>query len=78
MLETSGLLQACNGTALPLPSSDVVGVIKLRRIGWAGRVARVGDKRDTNIVSEREPEEKIPLCRTSADGRVVLELILRE
>ena len=40
-------------------------------------MARVGDKRNTNIVTGRKPEEMIPLCRTSSDGRVVLELILR-
>jgi hypothetical protein len=54
LLEPSELVQACNGIALPFllllndlySSSNIVRVIKSRRMRWAGHVARMGeDKR---------------------------------
>ena len=38
-------------------------VIKSRRMGWAGHVARTGEERGVNRVLVGKPEGKIPLGR---------------
>jgi hypothetical protein len=43
--------------------TNVVRVIKLRRMKWAGRVARLGERRGTCRVLVGKPEGKRPLGR---------------
>jgi len=45
----------------PLP--NIVGVVKSRRMRWAGYVARMGDGRDVHRVLVGKPEGKRPLER---------------
>jgi hypothetical protein len=40
---------------------NIVGVVKSRRMGWAGHVARMGEVRDVHRVLVRKPEGKRPL-----------------
>ena len=65
LLEPSGPVQACNGTALPYPSPIIVQVIKLKRMRWAGHVARLFERRDVYRVLVGKPEGKRPLGRPS-------------
>ena len=44
-------------------STNIVRLIKSRRIKWAGHVARMGDKRGVYRVVVRRPEGKKPLRR---------------
>jgi hypothetical protein len=44
-------------------SPNIVWVIKLRRMRWAGHVAHVGEKRVVYRVSVRKTESKRPLGR---------------
>jgi len=44
-------------------SSNIVRLIKSRRMRWAGYVARMGEERDVYRVLVGEPEEKRPLGR---------------
>ena len=41
----------------------IVRMIKSRRMGWAGHVARMGDKRGAHRVLMGKPEGKRPLGR---------------
>jgi len=43
------------------PSLSITGVIKSRRMRWAGHVARVGEKRNMSRLVAGELEEKRPL-----------------
>ena len=53
-------------------SPNIIHVIKSRRIGWAGRVARMGEKRGVYRVLVGNPEGKRPLGRPGVDGRLIL------
>ena len=44
-------------------SSNIVRVIKSRRMRWAGHVARIGEERGAYRVLVGKPEEKRPLGR---------------
>jgi hypothetical protein len=44
-------------------SPSIIRMIKSRRIRWAGHVARVGDKRNANMILVGNPEGKRPLGR---------------
>jgi hypothetical protein len=44
-------------------SPNIVRVIKPRRMRWAGRVARMGERRGVYKVLVRKPEGKRPLGR---------------
>ena len=44
-------------------SPNIVGVIKSRRMGWAGHVARMGEERGVYRVLVGKPETKRPLGR---------------
>jgi hypothetical protein len=44
-------------------SPNIVRVIKSRRMGWAGHVARMGEKRGVYRVLVGKPEGKKPLAR---------------
>jgi hypothetical protein len=41
----------------------MIKIMKGRRIGWAGHVARMGEKRNAYRLLVRKPEEKRPLGR---------------
>jgi hypothetical protein len=43
-------------------SLNIVTVIKLRRNGWAGHVARIEEGRNVNRVLVRRPEGKTGFC----------------
>jgi hypothetical protein len=45
-------------------SPSVIRMIKLRRMGWAGRVARTRTKKNSYSVLVGKPEGKTPLGRT--------------
>jgi hypothetical protein len=44
-------------------SLDIIRQIKLRRMRWAGHVARMGEGRNVHRVLVREPDGKTPLER---------------
>jgi hypothetical protein len=44
-------------------SPSIIRIIKLRRMRWAGHVARMGQKRNTYRLLVGNPEGKIPLGR---------------
>jgi len=58
--------------------SNIVRVIKSRRMGEAGYVARVGERRDVYRVLVGKPEGKIHLGDPGVDGRMILRWILRK
>jgi len=45
-------------------SPNIVQVIKLSRMRWAGHVAHLGERRDVYRVLVGKPEEKRPLWET--------------
>jgi hypothetical protein len=44
-------------------SQSIIRIIKLRRMRWAGHVARMGEKRNVYRLLVRKPEGKRPLGR---------------
>jgi hypothetical protein len=44
-------------------SPSIIGIIKLRRMRWAGHVARMGEKRNAYRLFVGKPEGKRPLGR---------------
>jgi hypothetical protein len=44
-------------------SPSIIRIIKLRRVWWAGHVARMGEKRNIHRLLVGEPEGKRPLGR---------------
>jgi hypothetical protein len=48
----------------PYSSTNIVGVIKSRRLRLAGHVARMGERRGVNRVLVGRPERKRPLGRS--------------
>jgi len=59
-------------------SPIVVGVIKSRRMRWAGHVACVGESRFVCRVLVGKPEGKRPLEDPGVDGRILLRWIFRK
>ena len=57
-------------------SPDIVGVIKSRRMRWAGHVARMGERRGVYRVLVGKPEGKRPLGRSSCrwEGNMKMDL----
>jgi hypothetical protein len=49
-------------------SPDIIRVVKSRSVKWAGRAARMGEKRNAYKVSVGKPEGKRPLGRLGVDG----------
>jgi hypothetical protein len=45
-------------------SPSIIRIMKSRRMRWAGRVARMGEKRNVYRLLVRKPEGKRPLGRT--------------
>jgi hypothetical protein len=57
-------------------SSNIVRVIKSRRMRWAGHVARIGEGRGVYRVLVRSPNWKRPLERLDVVGRITLRWTL--
>jgi hypothetical protein len=51
-------------------SPDIIRQIKLKRLRWAGHVARMGEGRNVYRVLVGKPEGKRPLERPCVDGRM--------
>ena len=58
-------------------SSNIVRVIKSKRMRWAGHVARMGEERGVYRDLVGKPEERRPLGRFGVDGRIILGWISR-
>jgi hypothetical protein len=58
-------------------SPDVITLIKLRRMGWAGHVARMGEGRNLYRVLVGKPEGKRPLGRPRRRWEDGIKCILR-
>jgi hypothetical protein len=59
-------------------SPNIIRQIKSRRIRWAGRVARMGEKRKVYTVLVRKPEGKRPLGRPRRRWEDRIRMDLRE
>jgi hypothetical protein len=59
-------------------TTNIIRVIKSRRIRWAGHVARIEQKRGAYRVSLGKPEGKRPLVRPRSRWRIILKLILQK
>jgi hypothetical protein len=53
-------------------SSNIVRVIKSRRMRWAGHVARLGEGRGVYRIMVGKSEGKTPLGQQRVDGRIIL------
>ena len=60
------------------PLTNIVWVIKSRRLRWAGHVARMEEGRSPFKMLTGKPTGKIPLGRPRRDGRTILEWILKK
>jgi hypothetical protein len=49
----------------PYSSSNIIRMIKLRKMRWKGSVACMGERRSANRIFAGKPEEKRPLERPS-------------
>jgi hypothetical protein len=58
-------------------SPNIVRVIKLRRMRWAGHVVRMGEIRDVYMVMVAKPEGKNHLGDTGVDGRIIIKVDLQ-
>jgi hypothetical protein len=68
-----------NGELHNLDSSpNIIGMIKSRRMGWAGYVARMGEKRNVYGILVGKPEEKRPLGRSRLRWEDNIKMGLRE
>jgi hypothetical protein len=59
-------------------SRSIIRMIKSRRMGWAGHVARMGEKRNAYKVLVGKPEGKRPLGRPRRMWIVNITVDLRE
>jgi len=59
------------------PSPNIVRAIKLRRMRWAGHVARMGEERGEYSVLVGKPEGRRPLGRPRSRWAIILERISR-
>ena len=57
---------------------NIVRVVKSRRIGWAGHVARMGEDRGVHRALVRKPEGKSHWGDQDVDGRIILIWIFRK
>jgi hypothetical protein len=57
-------------------SPNILRMIKLRRMRWAGDVAHIMDNRNAYRVLMRKPEENTLLENVDIDGRIILKWIL--
>jgi hypothetical protein len=59
-------------------SPNIIRVIQSRRMGCAGHVARMGERRGAYRVLVGKPEVKRQLGSSGVDGRVILRRIFRK
>jgi len=59
-------------------SSNIVRMIKSRRMKWAGHLTHMGERRDVYRVLVGKPEGKRPLGRPRRRWRIVLRCIFRK
>ena len=59
-------------------SPNIVGMIKSRRMRWAGHVARMGEGRGVHRVLLEKPEEKRPLGRPRRRWEDNIKTVLQE
>jgi len=59
-------------------SPNIMRVIKLRRIRWAGHVARMGESRGVYRVLVGNLKERYHWGDQGVDGRIILSLIFRK
>ena len=59
-------------------STNTVRVTKSRRMGWAGHVARMGEKRGPYRVLVGKPERKIPLGKSRRRWEDNIKMDLQE
>ena len=59
-------------------SPNIVKVIKLRRLRWAGHVARMGEGRGVYRVLVGKTEGKRPLGDPGVDGSIIIRWIFRK
>jgi hypothetical protein len=57
-------------------SSDIIRVIKSRRMRWTEHMACMGEMRNAYNILVGKPEGKRPLGRPTHGGRVILEQVL--
>ena len=57
---------------------NIVGVVKSRRVRWAGNVSRMEDDRVVHRVLVGKPEGKRPLWRPRRRWRIILSWIFRK
>ena len=81
-LEVSGAIRPIYGSfgvkQLIHCSLRIVRVVELRRMRWAGHVARTGQRRDVYRVWVGKPEGKRPPGDPGVDGRIILRWIFRK
>jgi len=61
-----------------LYSSNIIRMIKSRRIRWAGHVASMGESRSVHKVLVGKPEEKVHSEDPGVNGRIILRRIFRK
>jgi len=59
-------------------SLNIIRVVKLRRMGWVGHVAHMGERRGTYRVLVGKPERRDHLEDPGIDGRIILRWIFRK
>jgi hypothetical protein len=59
-------------------SPDIIRMIKSRRVGWAGHVARMGEIRNAYRILVGKPEGKRPLGRRRSGWVYNIKIDLRE
>jgi len=62
----------------PYCSPNDIRVIKSRRMGWAGHIAGMGERRDVYRVLVGKHEERYHLEDLGADGRIIIRWIFRK
>jgi hypothetical protein len=61
-----------------LYSSNIIRVIKSRRLRWVGHVERMEDKRCAHRVLVRKPEGKRSFGNPDIDGRILQKIIFKK
>jgi len=61
-----------------LYSSNIIRMIKSRRIRWVGHVASMGERKGVHRVLVGKPEERVHFEDPSVDGRIILRKMFRK
>jgi hypothetical protein len=59
-------------------SPNIIRVTKSRTLGWAGHVARMGERKGAHWVLVRKPEGANHFKDPGVDGRIILRWIFRK